>query len=77
MADLSKELGNQEMAEKCTLQYKHFLKGLISLYDEEKGRYFSKYLDADEYKPTKKNTVQVLFPLIVPDIPQRHKDNII
>jgi len=34
-------------------------------------------LDGDEYKPTKKNTVQALFPIIVPDIPQKHKDSII
>ncbi len=77
LADLSKELGNQKMAEYCLKHYSHFLKGLTSLYDEEKGRYVSHYLDADEYKPTNKNTVQALFPLIVPDIPQKHKDGII
>ena len=65
------------MAEYCLKQYSHFLKGLTSLYDEEKARYVSHYLDADEFKPTKKNTVQALFPLIVPDIPQKHKDSII
>ena len=64
------------MAAKCSKNYNHFLKGLLSLYDEEKGRYVSKYLDADEYKTAHKNTVQTLFPLIVPDIPQKHKDNI-
>ena len=53
------------------------MKGLISLYDEEKERYVSHYLDGAEYKKTKKNTVQSLFPLIVPDIPQKHRDGIL
>ena len=58
-------------------EYNHFLKGLTSLYDEQKGRYVSHYLDGSEYKPTKKNTVQALFPILVPDIPQKHKDSIV
>ena len=77
LADLSKEMGNDNMAEYCMKEYRHFLKGLTSLYDSSKGHYVSHYLDGDEYKPTRKNTVQVLFPLLVPDIPQEHKDSIL
>ena len=53
--------------------YRHFLKGLNSLYDMGKKRYVSKYLDGSEYKTAEKNTVQSLFPLIVPDIPEKAK----
>lgn len=70
LADLSLEFGNQNMAEYCMKEYRHFLKGLVSLYDSSKKRYVSHYLDGDVYKPTQKNTVQALFPIIVPDIPQ-------
>lgn len=77
LADLSLELGNKDMADYCMKEYNHFLKGLTSLYDEQKGRYVSHYLDGSEYKPTKKNTVQALFPILVPDIPQKHKDSIV
>ncbi len=70
-------MGNDNMAEYCMKEYRHFLKGLTSLYDSSKGHYVSHYLDGDEYKPTRKNTVQVLFPLLVPDIPQQHKDSIL
>ena len=77
MADLSKELGMTETAEYCMKEYNHFVKGLTSLYDQQKGRYVSHYLDGDTFKPTKKNTVQALFPIIVPGIPQEHKDSIL
>ena len=37
----------------------------------------SHYLDGEEYKQCQKNTVQSLFPLIVPDIPEEHKNSIL
>ena len=58
-------------------EYNHFLKGLLSLYDTEHQRYMSRYLDGSEYKQCKKNTVQSLFPIIVPDIPEDHKKSIL
>lgn len=36
----------------------------------------SRYLDGKEFKQCKKNTVQSLFPIIVPDIPEEHKQQI-
>lgn len=45
LADLSRELGNDNMASYCDKEYRHFLKGLSSLYDTEKQRYVSHYLD--------------------------------
>jgi hypothetical protein len=77
LADLSLESGNERMAEYCLKEYRHFLKGLTSLYDPSKKRYVSHYLDGDVYRPTQKNTVQAMFPIIVPDIPQEHKDSIL
>ena len=65
------------MAEYCWKEYRNFVKGLTSLWDEQKGRYVSYYLDGSTYKKTSKNTVQSLFPILVPDIPQKHKDSII
>jgi hypothetical protein len=65
------------MADYCWKEYQNFLKGLVSLWDEEKGRYVSHYLDGSTYKKTQKNTVQSLFPILVPGIPQKHKDSII
>lgn len=65
------------MADYCQKEYNHFVKGLISLYDEQLGRYVSHYLDGDQYKPTKKNTVQALFPILIPEIPQKHKEGIL
>ena len=58
-------------------QYEHFVKGLTSLYDESKGRYVSRFLNGSKFDIAHKNTVQVLFPIMVPDIPQAHKDGII
>lgn len=74
---MSEELGNNDMAEYCWKEYRNFVKGLTSLWDEQKGRYVSYYLDGSTYKKTSKNTVQSLFPILVPDIPQKHKDSII
>ena len=47
LADLSLAKGDSGLYEHCQKQYKHFLKGLISLYDEEKQRYVSHYLDGN------------------------------
>jgi hypothetical protein len=33
LADLSHELGNDQMMEYCMKEYRHFVAGLISLYD--------------------------------------------
>ena len=77
LADLSGELGNDKMKDYCMKQYEHFVKGLISLYDESKGRYVSRFLNGSKFDIAHKNTVQVLFPIMVPDIPQTHKDGII
>ena len=62
---LSLELGNNAMADYCRKQYQHFLKGLLSLYDPQLKRYTSEYLYKDEFKRTRANTVQALFPLLV------------
>ena len=59
------------------MQYNHFFKGLVSLYDPTLKRYTSEYLDGSVYKRTKANTVQALFPILLTDIPQEHKDSII
>lgn len=77
LEELSREIGNDKMADYCLKEYRHFVKGLVSLYDEEKGRYISRYLNGAQYDRAVKNTVQVLFPIMVPDIPQSHRDGII
>jgi hypothetical protein len=77
LADLSGEIGNQKMKDYCMKQYDHFVKGLMTLYDEQEGRYISRFLNGSKFDKARKNTVQVLFPIMVPDIPQAHKDGII
>lgn len=34
-------------------------------------------MNGSKFDIAKKNTVQVLFPIMVPDIPQKHKDSIL
>jgi hypothetical protein len=65
------------MSDYCWLEYRRFVKGLTSLYDESKGRYVSRFLNGSKFDIAHKNTVQTLFPILVPDIPQKHKDGII
>jgi hypothetical protein len=65
------------MKDYCMKQYEHFVKGLMTLYDEQEGRYISWFLNGSKFDKARKNTVQVLFPIMVPDIPQAHKDGII
>ena len=77
LAQLSWRLKNKQLEKYCIENYRHFLKGLNTLYDMKKGRYVSKYLDGSQYKTAHKNTVQALFPLIVPDIPDKHRESII
>ena len=58
-------------------QYRHFLSGVEALFDEEKGYYVSKYLDRDMYTKTRAFTVQSLFPILLPEIDTKHKNQII
>lgn len=77
LADLSFELGNTKMQEYCLKQYHHFTAGLITLFDEKAGHYVSHYLTKDKFMPARANSVQSLFPILVPEIPQSHKDIIL
>jgi hypothetical protein len=46
------------------------------MHDDSLGRYVSEYLDGSEYKKTKANTVQALFPLLIEELPLEHKREI-
>lgn len=65
------------MRDYCLKEYRHFVAGLITLFDEKENRYISRFLNGSSFDKARKNTVQVLFPILVPDIPQAHKDGII
>lgn len=70
-------MGNLKLADYCDIQYNHFLKGLLSLYDQKNKMFTSEYLDGDAYKRTRANTVQGLFPILITDLPQEHKNSIL
>lgn len=58
-------------------QYLHFVAGVESLFDEEKGRYVSKYRSGKEFKTARADTVQSLFPILLPEIKPSHKKAIL
>lgn len=53
------------------------MKGLLTLWDPATKRFNSEYLDKDQFKKTKANTVQGLFPILIKDLPHEHKNSIL
>ena len=67
---------NEPLSYYCDQQYQYFSKGVMKLYDSDKRKFVSKYLDGKAFKSARADTVQSLFPILL-DLPSDLKTEIL